>query len=147
MNVLPNGDSSSIQGAGGGFKNLKDAINQKRKMNKSGATANSGEGSGVAGSSSSTVWAWEEDLFELLKTVSAYHKLNSDPYPNTAPIGNVSILQAVERSAEFAGFGSFLKGKLFMGKRTGTALKSRIEVPLSARDEEEMITQQWNALK
>lgn len=113
-------------------------------MNKSAAAGISGE---TSTSSSTSIWAWDEDLFELLKTISGYHKLNSDPYPNTAPIGNVSILQAIEKSAEFAGFGSYLKGKLFMGKRTGTALKSRIEVPLSARDDEELITHQWNALK
>lgn len=42
-------------------------------------------------------------------------------------------------------------GKLFMGRRTGTNQKasapSRLEVPLSIRDDEDTITSQWNALK
>ena len=149
--------SADAGGGGGGFKNLKMAINQKRKLLKKGAAGStSGEGDdntlggGIAGDNINTKvnddWIIDE-LLELFKAIAGYNSLNSSPYPNTAPIGNVSILQAIEKTSDLAGFGNYLKGKLFMGKRTGTALKSRMDVPLSTRDDEEMITSQWNALK
>ena len=146
-------DKDATTAGGGGFKNLKMAINQKRKLLKKGA-AGSVEGDdivgGIAGDNANTKlnddWIIDE-LLDLFKAIAGYNSLNSNPYPNTAPIGNVSILQAIEKTSDLAGFGNYLKGKLFMGKRTGTALKSRMDVPLSTRDDEEMITSQWNALK
>lgn len=138
-------DAAAVTG-GGGFKNLKAAINQKRKALKKGGIAGDGDEE-AGGSTNDETWI-VDDLNELLKAIAGYNSLNASPYPNTAPIGNVSAIQAVEQTADLAGFGTFLKGKLFMGKRTGTSLKtSRMDVPLSTRDDEELITSQWNALK
>lgn len=90
------------------------------------------------------IWDWKTDLMDILRNIAGLKKLKQDK-PSTAAIGNWAILQGFERMAEFAELGSRVQARLYMGKRR--TVKQKLEVPLSIRDTEDIIQQQWDSLK
>jgi hypothetical protein len=79
-----------------------------------------------------------------MRNIAGLKKLRQDK-PSTAAIGNWAILSGTQRMAEFAGLGSRVQARLYMGKRR--TVKQKLEVPLSIRDTEDIIQQQWDRLK
>jgi hypothetical protein len=59
--------------------------------------------------------------------------------------GNWGILQAVERLSEWTSLGTHLQVRMFMGKKRAAAVK--LDVPLTVKDDERMITMQWDGLR
>jgi hypothetical protein len=95
-------------------------------------------------------WDWKSDLFAIIKNIAGLRKLCAER-PSTAPIGNWGILQGVSRLSDAAGLGSFVRAKLFMGKkRLGTAAKKTgggMEFPLSRQDDTKTQQKQWEGLR
>jgi hypothetical protein len=80
----------------------------------------------------------------IIKNLSGLTKLMSSR-PNTAPIGNLAIIQVAQLVSGWADVGSAFHAKLFMGK--SVSKKSTLEVPLSKKDSPEKIAEQWGALR
>jgi hypothetical protein len=89
-------------------------------------------------------WNWKKDFYELMKAKVGILKLQGDK-PTTAPIGNWGILSAIHQISEQFGYGSYIQGRLFMGKKKTKSTK--LDIALSLKDNEETIQQQWQALK
>ena len=89
-------------------------------------------------------WDWKSDLMDILRNIAGLKKLQQER-PSTAAIGNWAILLGFQRMAEFAELGSRVSARLFMGKKK--SVKQKLEVPLSIRDNEELIQSQWDSLK
>ncbi len=92
-------------------------------------------------------WEWKKELLSLLKSISGIKRLAAER-PSTAPIGNWGILQVVRRMSEEQtepSLGSGVSCKLFMGKKT--VGKSKMAIPLTRKDEDEDIEQQWSTLR
>lgn len=81
---------------------------------------------------------------EIIKKKSGIVKLNSEK-PSTAAIGNWGIVDGVHRLSEQKLNGTYVKARLFMGKKKTS--KSKIDVPLSKKDSEDTIQAQWDALR
>jgi hypothetical protein len=94
--------------------------------------------------SKSNKWDWMKDLMAIIRNISGLIKLLSSR-PNTAPIGNLAVLQVVQKIAEWTDLGSAFQAKLFMGKPISK--KQLIEVPISKKDTVDNVTQQWGALR
>jgi hypothetical protein len=95
-------------------------------------------------SSSSSVWDWRKDLMEVLRNLAGLAKLNRCK-PSTASIGNWGVMDSVSRLSEKSGSGSLVTARLFMGRKKTT--KSKIDVGLSAKDDEQTVSAQWHALR
>jgi hypothetical protein len=95
-------------------------------------------------SSSSAAWDWRKDLMEVLRNLAGLAKLNRSK-PSTAAIGNWGIMDSVSRLSESSGSGSLVTARLFMGRKK--TVKSKIDVGLSAKDDEQTISAQWHALR
>lgn len=92
----------------------------------------------------SKTWVWRADLMDIIRNIAGLKKLKMER-PSTAAIGNWAILLGLQRMSEFAELGSRVQAQLFMGKRK--SVKQKLEVPLSIRDTDEIIQQQWDSLK
>lgn len=90
------------------------------------------------------LWDWKTDLMDILRNIGGLKKLRQER-PSTASIGNWAIILGIQRMAEYAELGSRIQARLFMGKKR--SIKQKIEIPISVRDSEEIIEQQWNSLK
>lgn len=90
-------------------------------------------------------WDWKSDFMDIIKAKAGLIRLSFPDKPSTSPIGNASIIEAVKRLAEARGIGTSISGRLFMGKRR--TLKGKIDWPLSKKDSEQTISQQWDAFK
>lgn len=103
---------------------------------------------GVSGSTSknaaATTWDWRKDLMDLIKSLSGLAKLNRSK-ASTAAIGNWGIMDVVTRLSEARGAGSYVSARLFMGRKK--TAKSKVDVGLSAKDDEATVTAQWNTLR
>lgn len=82
---------------------------------------------------------------EIVKTKAGLIRLSYPDKPSTSPIGNASIIEAVRRLADAHGLGTAISGRLLMGKRR--TVKGKIDCPLSKKDSEQTICQQWDAFK
>ena len=93
-------------------------------------------------------WDWKSALFDIIKKLIGLRKLAHPTKPSTAPIGNWGILSGMQHIQEVTSMPSNVSSsKLFMGKSTGAATKSKIEVPLSRKDTPDKIKNQWDALR
>eukprot|EP01033_Poteriospumella_lacustris_P006589 gene6589-4747_t len=99
---------------------------------------------GIPAKSSGSKWAWREDLYDLIKAKAGLLKLGGDK-PTTAAIGNWGILEAVSRLSEGNMLGTTISARLFMGKKKTS--KSKVDVPLSRKDSDATIANQWDTLK
>jgi hypothetical protein len=90
------------------------------------------------------IWDWKTDLMDILRNIAGLKKLRQDR-PSTASIGNWAIILGMQRMSEYADLGSRVQARLYMGKKRST--KQKIDIPISSRDSEEIIEQQWNSLK
>lgn len=79
-----------------------------------------------------------------MKNLAGLFKLNAEK-PNTAAIGNLGILQAVEEMAAWSQAGSTLRARLLVGKKK--AQKNVLEVNLSAKDSEDVKAAQWATIR
>ena len=80
----------------------------------------------------------------IVKNKAGLAKLNQER-PSTAAVGNWGIIDATKRLSESYALGSYVTTRLFMGKKKTT--KSKIDVPLSRKDTEEIIQSQWDSLR
>lgn len=94
--------------------------------------------------SSGSKWAWQDDFFEIIRAKAGLIKLGGEK-PTTAPIGNWGIMEAVSLLSESHGLGSLISARLLMGKKKTS--KSKVEIPLSKKDSEDVISSQWGQLK
>lgn len=97
-----------------------------------------------AKSSAAAAWDWRKDLMAVVQHKAGLTKLNAER-PSTAAVGNWGILDVTMRLSEGHGLGSQVSARLFMGKKKTP--KSKIEVPLSRKDTEETVRNQWDALR
>ena len=92
-------------------------------------------------------WHWLSELVTIFKLIHGYHKLNHNARPNTAPIGNTDIINAINWVSEYLNLG--LKPDLFMGR--GTKIKQMVKpefpITLSMLDDEAAIQDQWDVFK
>eukprot|EP01032_Pedospumella_encystans_P023786 gene23786-26919_t len=89
-------------------------------------------------------WDWHRDLMAILKNKAGLVKLNNER-PSTAAVGNWGILEVTQRLSELYNLGSYVSARLFMGKKK--TIKSKIDVPLSKKDTEQVIRGQWDTLR
>lgn len=80
----------------------------------------------------------------ILKNKAGLVKLNNER-PSTAAVGNWGILEVTQRLSELYNLGSYVSARLFMGKKK--TVKSKIDVPLSKKDTEQVIRGQWDTLR
>jgi hypothetical protein len=97
-----------------------------------------------SGAKGSAAWDWRKDLMAVIQHKAGLAKLNAER-PSTAAVGNWGILDVTQRLSEGHGLGSQVSARLFMGKKKTP--KSKIEVPLSRKDSEEIVRSQWDALR
>ncbi len=95
-------------------------------------------------SAAASKWDWKTDLMGIFRTMSGLAKLTSSK-PNTAAIGNWGILEGVRLLSESKGMGTYVSARLFMGKKKFA--KTKVDVPLSFKDSEDVITSQWETLR
>lgn len=81
---------------------------------------------------------------EIIRHKSGLIKLEAER-PSTAFIGNWGILDAVTHLSDTKGLGTLVSARLFMGKRK--TAKSKIDVPLSKKDTNDVVDQQWETLR
>ncbi len=126
-------------------KTTTTAAGNKKKTTNSTATApSSGASNKTSTAAAAAVWDWRKDLMDLIKSLAGLAKLNR-PKASTAAIGNWGIMDGVARLSEAKGTGSYVSARLFMGRKKTS--KSKVDVGLSAKDDEATITAQWNALR
>jgi len=92
-------------------------------------------------------WEWRKDLLGILKSISGLRRLSAER-PSTAAIGNWGVLQGVARLADTHSspcVGAGVTCKLFMGKKL--VGKAKLPVPLSRRDGDDEVSQQWSSLR
>lgn len=89
-------------------------------------------------------WDWKKDLMDLLKNMAGLAKLNRAK-SSTAAIGNWGVMDVTARLSEAKNTGSYVSCRLFMGQKK--TAKSKVDVAVSAKDDEAAITAQWDALK
>ena len=89
-------------------------------------------------------WDWKKDLMELLRNMAGLAKLNRAK-SSTAAIGNWGVMDVTSRLSEAKNTGSYVSCRLFMGQKK--TAKSKVDVAVSAKDDEAAITAQWDALK
>ena len=92
-------------------------------------------------------WNCLTELVTIFKLIHGYHKLNHNTRPNTAPIGNTDIINAINRVSEYLNLG--LKPELFMGRRSKIKQLAKPEFPItiSTLDDEAVIQDQWDVFK
>lgn len=90
-------------------------------------------------------WDWKTELFGIIKSMAGITKLSHPTKANTAAIGNWGITEATRLLSESRGLGTYVTCRLFMGKKK--TVKSKVDVPLSHKDDEHTITTQWDALR
>lgn len=81
---------------------------------------------------------------EIIRLKSGLTKLNAEK-PSTAVIGNWGILDSIKTLSEEKGFGTQISARLFMGKKK--TAKTKLDFPLSKKDESDTIVDQWNGLR
>ena len=96
------------------------------------------------GAATTNEWEWQKDFMSIVKNIAGMRKITA-PRASTAAVGNWGILQATERLSEWTGLGTGLHARLFMGKRR--TVKTKIDVPLSRKDDSSAVVGQWEALK
>lgn len=89
-------------------------------------------------------WDWKKDLMDLIRNMAGLAKLNRAK-SSTAAIGNWGVMDVTSRLSEAKNTGSYVSCRLFMGQKK--TAKSKVDVAVSAKDDEAAITAQWDALK
>ena len=92
-------------------------------------------------------WNWLSELVTIFKLIHGYQKLNHSTRPNTAPIGNTDVINAINRVSEFLNLS--LKPEIFMGRKSKIKQMAKSEFPitLSTLDGEGAVQDQWDVLK
>lgn len=97
-------------------------------------------------SAASNPWLWLKDLMDIVKDKVGLIKLRAAK-PSTTSIGNWGLLLAVDRlnSEANSSLSDSFSIRLFMGKKK--TAKSKIDVALAKKDNEDAIRSQWDALR
>eukprot|EP00752_Nemacystus_decipiens_P001290 g1283.t1 len=143
MTPAPRRRGSSSSGRKGGGSRMERA--RRRKSSKK-APFRRGSGGRRGGEGAfPSKWRWKKDLCALLKRMGGLDKLCM-ARPSTGCIGNLGLISTVRYLDGQTPGNVEVTARLFMGKgrRRPSGL---LQVPLSARDDEEMIARQWAALR
>ncbi|CAM9544318.1 unnamed protein product [Scytosiphon promiscuus] len=152
--VLGGGTIPARRKCSGGRSGEKGKMAEGKQRRKSsrrstrGSRGETGESPGTSQgrrTSAATPWRWKKDLCALLKRMGGLEKLCA-ARPSTAAIGNLGLISTVRHLDQTVPGTAEVTCRLFMGKGAGQP-SSRLQVPLSHRDDEAAKAKQWAALR
>lgn len=135
-----------VEEGGGGADDIPSLTSVKKRTVKKKGKKSKKKNNGV--------WNWKKELLDWLHKVGGLEKINA-LRPSTAPFGNWGVMGALrslnDMRSDLDVVATLLMGKKSVKSSSATATMSARGVPpyvgLSRDDDEDAITNQWNALR